>query len=278
MPSNRTITIFIICFGVVTSVWLFAKESSPLVETPVAKDTSVTVEPLIKIEKPLNDDWKKILVSVDPKTQKVTDLTKSAAPVEDDTTLTDQLSRDFLSQYLIAVKEGIEITPEVASQMAKSTLALPDYKQDSVIYIKENLKITKVGADEIIKYSEEINQATIAIYYSIKNDPMAIVIKSMQEENENELKKLDPIIAINKNTIKSLLSMQVPESAVKAHLDLLNSSAQILSDLEAMRVAVSDPVKVFPVIGSYSSHLSNFGASMANINLYLKNNTPKLVF
>ncbi|TSC70558.1 MAG: hypothetical protein CEO12_279 [Parcubacteria group bacterium Gr01-1014_46] len=280
MPSNRTLAVLVLCLGIVVSVWLFSKKSTFTNQDVVLKNTQpVSVDSIIKIEGEKNDDWKKILVNVDPKNQKVIDLTKNNTVREDDTTLTDQMSRDFLSQYLMAVKEGIDVTPEVASQIAQNTLSLPGYKQGAVVYIKENLRVsTKTDPESMRIYREKINQAMISVYFNVKDDPIAIVVKALQEENENELKKFDPIITINKDAIKSLLDMEVPPSAVKVHLDLLNTSSLILSDLESMRVAISDPVKVFSAIGSYSTHISSFSTALSNMSLYLTKNTQILLF
>lgn len=272
MPSNKIITIFIICIGIVISVWLFTRNPS---STNLKSNTpeKIVVKPSINIEKPLNDDWKKILVSVDTKNQKTVDLTKNKSTSEEDTTLTDQMSRDFMSQYLMAVKEGIDVTPEVASKIARSTLSMSTYQPSSVVYIKENLKISPVSKSVLNKYKENINQAVMSVYYSVKDEPTSILISALQTENEAELKRLDPIITINKLTIKSLLAMEVPESAVKVHLELLNASSLILSDLESMRVAISDPVKVFSAVGSYTTNLGKFKASLANLDLYLLKNS-----
>jgi hypothetical protein len=73
-------------------------------------------------------------------------------------------------------------------------------------------------------------------------------------------------------------STSVPtESALKAaaslHLYLLNTSSKILSNLEAIRVAVSDPVKIFTVIGDYSQNMSEFGKTVTSLNALLKQKT-----
>ncbi len=274
MPSNKILTVFILCFGIVISVFFITKKQQSLSQSnTLNKNDGIKAEPAIAI-KNTDYDWKKILTESAPKNQKVVDLTRTTAIGEEGTTLTDQMSRDFLSQYLITVKNGTEVTPEVASKIAQNTLSLPDYMPSSVVYIKENLKIVKKSDPVSIgKYRDSINQVLIPLYYSLKDDPMAILVNSLQTENEKELKKLDPIITINKDAIKKLLEIEVPEGAIGFHLNLLNASAKTLSDLEAMRVAISDPVKVFSVVGSYSQNMVNFGNSVVNMNEYLLKNS-----
>lgn len=274
MPSNKILTIFILCFGIVISVFFVTKKQQSLSQSnTLNKSDGVKAEPAIAI-KNTDYDWKKILTDSTPKNQKVVDLTKTTAIGEEGTTLTDQMSRDFLSQYLIAVKNGTDVTPEVASKIAENTLALPDYRPGSVVYIKENLKIVKKTDPATVgKYRDKINQVLIPLYYNLKDNPVTILVNSLQSDSETELKKLDPMILISKNAIKYLLDMEVPENAVGFHLNLLNSSSNTLSDLEAMRVAVSDPVKVFSVVGTYSQNMINFGNAVINMNDYLLKNS-----
>ena len=159
MPSKKTISVSIVCLGIIVSVWLFAKQ--PTEQGLVAKsENKGEVVPAIQIKEKTNDDWKKILTSIDQKNQKILDLTsKNKVNPQDDTTLTDQMSRDFLSQYLIAVKNGVDVTPEVAGQIAQKTLSLPEYKQSSVVYIIQNLKIVKKSDPVTVgKYKDKIKR------------------------------------------------------------------------------------------------------------------------
>ena len=95
MPSNKILTIFILCFGIVVSVWFVtAKRQSLSQNNAVNNNNGVKAEPAIAI-KNTDYDWKKILNDSAPKKQKVVDLTKTTAIGEEGTTLTDQMSRDF---------------------------------------------------------------------------------------------------------------------------------------------------------------------------------------
>jgi hypothetical protein len=273
MPSNKTLTIFILCLGVVISVWFVTNKQKRLSQNTVSKKDGVVAQDPIAI-KNTDYDWKKILTDSNKANSKVIDLTKTVNLSEGDNTLTDQMSRDILSQYLIVAKNGDGLTPDMASQIVNNTLSLPDYKPSFVTYIKENLKIVKKDDPVTFEtYSQKINQALMPVYYEVKVDPIAILMTSLQSDNETELKKLDPLIVINKKAIKTLVEMEVPESAASLHLYLLNTSSKILSNLEAIRVAVSDPVKIFTVIGDYSQNMSEFGKTVTSLNALLKQKT-----
>lgn len=267
MPSNKTISIFIICLSVVVSVWLFSgRDSNKNIVAENNRESEVV--PAIQIEEGVNDDWKKILTNVDKKTS-FEDLTQNLDE-DDDTTLTDQLSRDFMSQYLLAVKSGEEINSETANTIAKNTLLLPEYNYKSVVYIRQNLKVVqKSDADTMRKYKEGINEALQIVYHGLKDDPMTIVINAISTEKESDIQKLDPIIKINKATVKYLLEMEVPEKAVVVHLELLNISSAILSDLEGMRVGLEDPIKIFGAMGNYAQNSANFAKMLTKMNEFL---------
>ncbi len=273
MPSNKILTIFILCLGVIVSVWFVADKQKRISQSSEIKKDNIEVAPPIAI-KDTNYDWKKILTDSNKANAKVIDLTKTVNIAGEGTTLTDQMSRDILSQYLILAKNGQQITPEMATDIVNTTLSLPDYKPDYVEYIRENLKVTpKNDPVTFDNYSQKISQALISVYYDVKVDPMAIFVNGLQTENEEELKKLDPLIVINKKAIKTLLEMEVPSEAVPLHLNLLNSSSKILGNLESMRTAISDPIKIFTVSGDYSVNTVEFGKSITNLNALLKQKT-----
>lgn len=270
MPSNKTISIFIICLALVVSVWLSTNKQEG-VSALIQKSENTEVVPSIQTKEATNDDWKKILTKVDDKNP-FEDLTILGGE-EDDTTLTDQLSRDFMSQYLLAVKAGETINKETADVIAQKTLSLPEYNSKSVVYIRQNLKITPKADSETMRiYREKINQSLQKVYYGLKDDPMNVVITAIGTENEADIKKLDPIISINKGTIKYLLDMEVPEKAVIVHLELLNISSAILSDLEDMRAGLEDPVKMFNGIGNYAQDSDTFARMLTKMNEFLTKN------
>lgn len=271
MPSNKTLSVLIVCLSLVLSVWIFSNDDTQK-NASVENSGDSEVVPAIQIAKGVNDDWKKILSSVDKKTP-YEDLTQNLAE-DNDSTLTDQLSKDFMSQYLLAIKSGETINKETANVIARNTLSLPDYNISPVKYIRQNLKIIPQGDIITMRtYKEALNEGLETMYYSINDDPLNTVVNALNTENETELKKLDPIIKVNKSMVKYLLSMKVPEKAVSTHLELLNLSSAILFDLEGMRVGLEDPIKIFISISNYPQNLINFADVVNRMNQFLINNT-----
>lgn len=272
MPSNKTISTLIVCMGIVISVWLFSNQNESQNIIPLQKGE---VEQVILTKETVNDDWKKLLTNLDDTNNKVTDLTDSSDinTEEDDSTLTDQLSRDFMSQYLLAIKSGQTINKETASVIAQKTLSLPEYNQRPVVYIRQNLKVIQKNDKETYRrYADAINENMESLYYGLSGDPLEILINALNTESEVELKKLDPIIYVTKGMLKYFLNMQVPENAVVVHLEVVNSISAILKDMEYMRDSLNDPIKIFPAINNYTENSTAFSNALEKMNLFLSKN------
>jgi hypothetical protein len=268
MPSNKIISLIVICFGIVFSVWLFTKDSNTD-QLNTKSDPNAEVVPAIQTSENTNEDWKKILTDVD-KRNPFTDLT-SLTIENDDTTLTDQLSRDFMSQYLLLIKSGGKVNQETANILSQKTLSLPEYNQKPVVYIRQNLRIIqKNDLATHQKYKESINENMEYIYYSLNGDPLEIVINAINTESEVELKKLDPIISATNSILKYFLKMEVPERAVGVHLELTNAVSAILKDLEYMRVSLEDPVKIFIGVANYTENSTRFKLAIEKMDSFLK--------
>jgi hypothetical protein len=270
MPNRKTLFILIICFGIVTSVYLFARNSNNL-PLLAGNDTAISANSYINIGKNTNNDWQKILTNVDPNQNTTTVLTTGGDPnVFDETSLTAQMSRDMFAQYLLVANKPGGVTSDDATQIASAVLSNPEYtKTASIVYTDINLHVVNTSKDSVKKYTEEMNQIIINYSSQVKVNPLNILLVASESEDEKELAKLDPIILVAKSFISGLIKIDVPRDAVQAHLDLMNSSSNLLSDLEAARVTFTDPVRGLTGIGQYVEHLTGFQTATNNINAYL---------
>lgn len=270
MPNKKTLMVLIICLGIVTSVYLFARNSNniPLL---TGNNVAVSTNPYINLDGKTNNDWQKILTNVDPNQNTTTVLTTNGDPnTFDETSLTAQMSRDMFAQYLLVANKPGGVTSDDATQIANAVLSTPEYtKTTSIIYTDTNLRIVNTNKDTVKKYIGEMNQIIINYSSQVKVNPLNILLVASENEDEKELAKLDPIILVAKSFINGLIKIDVPRDAVQAHLDLMNSSSNLLSDLEAARVTFTDPVRGLSGIGQYVEHLTGFQTATNNINAYL---------
>lgn len=267
MPSKKIFIYIIICASAVISVWLLTRKVNTA-EQAVTKlrENSIIVEKPEIIES--SDDWKKILTKVSTSTKTFVDVTKKQS--FDSTTLTAQMSKDFLSQYLLLKKGGRDITIEQAQKIADNVMTVPEYTNSTgARYISSNLHITKKSDKETLNtYKITVNYILRNRSLQVKEGPVAIVTSAMQKESQTEISKLDPIILTAKSMITDLLSVEVPESGVNVHLDLVNSVSSLEANIEAMRSSLSDPVKAMAGVSSYNQNILNFTSALKNMNLY----------
>ncbi len=274
MPSNKILTVIILCFGVVISIWLFAKKPAEI-SIVEQKPASLSAGTYKNVNENLNTDWKSILTNINPKDQVVTDLTKNNSPAFDETTLTAQMARDFFSRYLLIAKNGQTVTPDQANKIAQDTLTLPAYTETKgAVYLVTNLHVNpKTDRETAQKYSETLVKSFQNINSKTPIDSLLIVSTAMNANNPDELAKLDPMIADRKKIVSDLLNMEVPANAVTVHLALLNAYSNFLADLEALRVSFSDPIKGFAGIGQYEKNISDLKTALTNINTFILKNS-----
>src|SRR3989344_2665539 len=272
MPSNKILFMLIICFGIVVSVYLFSRnpDNSKFLTQGI---DGVSTNPYINVDENTNNDWKKILINMDSSKNTTTILTNNDLDMFDDTTLTGQMSRDFLSQYLSAVKKG-EVTGEESIKIAENTLSIPGYtKIGGAKYIASNLHVTtETDRNSMQVYEDKINLILQNRSSQIKENPLAIFQEAITRASETRLAKLDPIILQNRGLLSDLLLVEVPKNAVVVHLALLNAFSNILSDLEAIRVVFTDPVRSLTAVSQYQLDESSLKTALNNINSFFARN------
>ncbi len=261
----------ILSLALIVSAWLFTRsqESSLTAENSSESADAIEVRPYI--EQKTNNDWKKLLTRIDPKDQVVTNLAKTDPKKFDDTTLTAQLARDFFSQYILAKQGGVEISQDNANQIVQSISTSEKYTSlTSPIYRVGNLKVTsKSDVETMRRYKSTINTILNKRSVELKDDPVTIIQEAINTQSEKTMQKIDPIIITAKSFIDDLLNTEVPQVAVNLHLALLNSTSNLLTDLQAIRVLLNDPTIALIALGQYNSHLTSFRSAYNNMNSFL---------
>ncbi|MBA3733111.1 hypothetical protein H0W91_01910 [Patescibacteria group bacterium] len=263
---SRVYVILILCMSSIISVWLFTRPVGQLSQKTTA---TVSVENPRNTALSTNNDWKKILTSVDQSSTNI--LTNNNSNTFDETSLTAQLAKDYFSQYLLAKKGGQTITSETNAQIVQNVLANPEYSQNKApVYIRSNLNISSnANLDTVKNYKAKLITDVIEKLNQVQN-PVTILNNATQSANENEMSKLDPLIVTGKGIVRSLSEMEVPVDVVTMHLALLNSASSVLADLEALRVIFTDPVKSLSVGNQFANDTINFQTSLTNLQAYFK--------
>ncbi|MEQ1500185.1 MAG: hypothetical protein ABL917_02310 [Parcubacteria group bacterium] len=268
--KKRILATLIICSGVIGSVWLYS--SSP--KNVALKGTNglsgdFSVRPYI--ESNSNQSWKEMLNNTQKSDEKTIVLTENNKIPYDETTITSQISKDFMSEYLKLKSSGREVTSDDINNLTEKVLSVPTYTSTAAAtYLEKNLKIiNNPGKDAINNYKGTVTLLIKNSLGQIKEDPYVIIANSIKLNIPNEMNKLDPIIAVNKQIIDSLLQIDVPSEIVATHLLLLNALSRTLADLESIRVTFDDPVKSLSALKQYPQDVTALINSINGMGQYL---------
>lgn len=270
MPNKNIIVVLIICLAIIVSVWIFQKSfKSPSVsnnQNTLSVDSVENITP----EDAVKESWQNILSNVSTTTTEVLAQNNSPEP-EEITTLTDQVAKDILSQYLVLKQNNGAVTSDEASQIAMNAL---NYQGTQLIGIQYTIKDILISNLYDIKTSQTYSDSLqkITIKWPIKNDgsDLAILKKAVEAGDQNILLGLDKNISMYRGTIVDLLKTTVPADAVQIHLELLNACSNMLADTEALRQTFEDPAKSFIAIKQYQQHAEDIWNAVKKIGVYLE--------
>ena len=221
-------------------------------------------------------DWEEILVGSNPNDPKskpdntkagVTgDITKSATEKLEPI---DLVSRDFFARYMElrqmgAVKDKASQEELVARTIGNIQVSSPaEYTMSDILISDDESK------ESVMSYGEKIG--SIFRKYAISSRNEAIIVKeSMEKENPEILKEIDPIILSYKGILNSLVKVPVPKSISSLHLDLVNSMNGSLFIAQSFRDSGSDAIKGIQAISHFSTIQVKLFNSITSINSYYK--------
>lgn len=263
---NKTYVVLVICIAVIVSVWLIQRS------IPEKKSTNTVIE-TYQIEDTADESWKGTLTSI-----KFSDPDISKTPSQDDpnafdeTSLTGQMARDLFSRYLLTIKDNP--TQENLDKISNSILSSENYSKISgVIYTINNINISPSNTSANVKrYGDSLNKIIVGEMMSTqKADPLpTILLESIQSENKKRLSDLEIYVKAFKNITTGLLNMPVPSDFSQLHLELLNSSSAVYTDLKAMSEFLDDPIKGIISVKQYSDDLVLMETIQEKINVLYK--------
>ncbi len=192
-------------------------------------------------------------------------------------TATDIVARDFFSKYVAAKQSGKEIDSTLQQQIASSvlsqtkTIGLFRLYGEGDLIIEKNVK-TENGTETLKNYGDKMG-SIIKNTATWKESELEIIQKALEQEDENVLKQLDPIINGYTSTKEQMLKISVPEKAVSTHLDLLNAIEKIISSLKSAQNVFKDPVTTLATFGKYPEIITELHKAFIDArSLFQRNN------
>jgi len=266
--SQSRISIAVIFAAAIVALAVFLRTNT---ET-TANIEAVNGEPVIVVTAPTRSaipvsdsngdgvpDWQEALVN----TQTVDVATTNVESYNPDT-LTEQFSQQFFEDVLRTKSTGAYgATPEEIIASAQEKLA-----QDAVdtLYTTADIKLSANNSAEFLaSYGEAIAQILVNQEDTTEENEAVILQHAVDNQNPDELKKLDVKIAIYSAILSQTLALTAPTIAAKEHLDLINSYQAVLNDIKAMRTAFSDPMLALLRMKRYEDDVAGFKNAFENL-------------
>ncbi len=299
--------VLIICIACVLAVWIFKSQTEVISQ----KINTISAEDPRNIPKELDtdgdglEDWLEVLLGTDPANpdtdgdgttdgQEIADArdprvkgpedknpfvmtsllasNESGITLENENeTLTDQVSKDFLGRYLLLKQSGGQITSDQAIQIAELSLSSGENTIEAPIYGPNDIKISSNSDKSTVDNYKKVYDTSINVNFLGKVGKELLILESaLATENENELAKMDPIIQGYVNFLKDMTKVEVPKDAVSTHLELINHSSLMLKHLEAMRDVFNDPIKTYLAMSTYGEVGQNIYNTVQKLDNYFK--------
>ncbi len=222
-------------------------------------------------------DWEEILVGTDPNDVKskpsdkksviTGDVSKNVAKNKLDPM--DIVSREFFARYMELRQLGSSKDKASQLELAQATagnivLSKPATYTEKEISIKQDQSIEAVR-----QYGLEVGN--IFKKYLVKSRNEAVIVRdSIEQEDPEILKELDPVIASNKNIINSLVKLSVPASLTTIHLDILNSMNGSLFVAQSFKDSGVSPIEGIQAIQYYTVVQKNLFDAVNALKSYFK--------
>lgn len=225
-------------------------------------------------------DWQENILGTDKNKRDTDDngvndkeqLKSEALPTgANENTATDEFSREFFAAAMALKGSGGFNDANIKTLIETSTKTLSEKTSDKK-YTLENLKIKDTTNYSVIttSYLQKVSPVFKTIStekYSYLDD----IASAYENDNESTLAKLDPVIKKYSDIEKTLATVEVPQKLALAHLDVLNTIAQLNTSLVSIRNGFTDPLTAFLAISKYpdginelSVHLKTYGQLLTN--------------
>jgi len=190
-------------------------------------------------------------------------------------TATDKFARDLFTQYITAKQAngGVPLTSDEQKQIALDMLDKSDAVLAKAEYDRTDLIIAKDSSPETIRaYGNELGRI-IKTYSISARDEGVILRDSVQTEDPEILKELDPIIKAYQNLLSNFIKTKAPANASLIHLAVVNAFSDILSTTKGMGDLYTDPLVALQAAGHFPDAQINMVTALQKAKAYFKENS-----
>ena len=154
-----------------------------------------------------------------------------------------KMAQNYFGQYLVLSQNGNQITQSDADQIAQNAISSSDLVIQAKLYTTKDINVKPTNTQNISVYFNALGTSFSNNDVIIQQSELDILNRAVVSEKKSDIDKLDPIILGYKQILADLQKMSVPSEAVNLHLELLNNTNIVATDVENMKSTLSDPIK-----------------------------------
>ena len=266
---RQTVSIALVCAAAVGVTVAYVHWQTPqnqgLGQTAIEAGT--TSPPIVS-----SYDWKKDFFSSSAIDKTVTSGSKTSASADAPLTITGQMGRNFFARFIQLKQSGLDGDPQMVQDTVNQTLdeAASSASVPKKYAVSDIIVSPKTDAASLRAYGNAIG--TIFMVTPPAQNPVLIASEAFNSGNMALLSQLDPIVAWYKKSVSGLVAISVPQSAVQAHLDMLNALSIMLYVSQSLRNTQGDPMQSILAVGMYTRAQQATVASIGEMSSYFNGN------
>lgn len=261
LPSRKVLSVFILTASLVASIILaFGKEKG---SAPINFASNLIAGE--KVALPENPNWQNELGKISLLNADLNEQNGATSSVE---STTDTISRTLVSNYL-ALKQSGNLDQESAQKLIDQTIGYVESSSPQIGKVTKLNVVADNGKISIAEYGD--NLGTIlrnSKPQTLKNE-VDIITRAVESNDPSKLDELDSIIDVYKDLTVKLMRMQVPQTFVKAHLDIVNGMREMAIGLMETKKVASDPFVGLSAINIYKGGFVSFSQALKATSTFI---------
>ena len=182
------------------------------------------------------------------------------------TTATDKLAQNILESYVATKQSGVDISSDVATQLADNLISQPYADSSSPkTYSASDIKINTSYSQTIIRNYGNAVGSVVSTPLSPNETFELFTFEAFANSGDaTGLASLSLNIARYQKMISSLLKVSVPLPFVQSHVSLVNSLSAIVFSVQKMQNAPTDPVGAVNATSDYETAVNSLSGALSD--------------
>jgi hypothetical protein len=263
LPSKRVLSVFILAAALVAAIIIaFGRDKA---SSAINYASNLVIGEKISI--PENPNWQNELGRVGVDATLIQTEESTTTPE----TTTDIVSKTLMTNYL-ALKQSGKLDQESAQKLIDQTVDYLNKTDNQVIRTTQLNIIVDNGKKSVTDYGENLGNILKKNRPKEIIDEREIISAAVNSRDISKINELDAVIAVYEKIADELIKMPVPQTFVKAHLDLVNGAKGMALALTEIKAVFSDPVKGLQAMQLYTDGVTIFTQAIKATVVFISQN------